>query len=169
MGERKPDPKEVERWEIEPGDAPAQVGDETAEWVIPGAKPKTEKPGQPDADSLRRRIAELEETLAGERARAEAAEQRAAAAEKRVGSAGRNATGETRDRRALAKPVDKDRGNINALGYQDLREMGLDVKESSRLLAIRDLRGGFRSIDELDEIRDLPASLMVELKARLST
>jgi len=59
------------------------------------------------------------------------------------------------------------RHDINAVGYEQLRELGLSVAESARLLAVRDVRGGFRSLDELDDVQDFPAERLTELKSRL--
>jgi DNA uptake protein ComE-like DNA-binding protein len=180
-----------------PPSSPVELGAETSEWVIhpPGApvveqrRAAAANPGsEPELAELRERVAELTEALGAERARAEVAETRAAEAEARAAEAEKKAAeasaapvaaappvqavetasaGRTRELRGLADPGDGDPLDVNAIDYGQLRELGLSVSESARLLAVRDVRGGFRSLDELEEIRDLPPELLPELQSRL--
>src|SRR5581483_1238943 len=46
--------------------------------------------------------------------------------------------------------------DINSARFEDLRSMGLTVAQSARLIAIRDVRNGFESLKELDDLDDLP-------------
>ncbi|MDX6605898.1 MAG: Helix-hairpin-helix motif [Solirubrobacterales bacterium] len=197
MEERDATEGETEQWtadDLEPSRSakpesePEEIGEQTSEWVITPppevadqeeparAKPKTRKPkpkprakpaeSEPQAESeaerevaeLRARVAELEAALASAQARAEQVV-RAEPAEEPV--------------RPVEAPVGRARptadgpADINAAGYEDLRELGLSVAESARLIAIRDVRGGIRSLDELDDVGDLPAERLTELKSRL--
>jgi DNA uptake protein ComE-like DNA-binding protein len=154
----------------------------------PKAKPRVEPAADREIAELRARIAELEGTLASVTARAETAERQAAEAERRaleaasagpgfaeraseveerVSQAERRISGATLGMRKLAARTGTDRPDINAIGYEELRELGLSVTESARLLAVRDVRGGFRSLDELDDVRDFPTERLTELKSRL--
>jgi DNA uptake protein ComE-like DNA-binding protein len=60
--------------------------------------------------------------------------------------------------------TDADHGNINSLSFEQLRELGLSVNQAARLISERDRRGGFRSLDELDELHGFPEQLLDALK-----
>jgi len=57
--------------------------------------------------------------------------------------------------------------DINSARFEDLRSMGLTVAQSARLIAIRDVRNGFESLKELDDLDDLPQDLVSTLKQHL--
>ncbi len=42
--------------------------------------------------------------------------------------------------------------DVNEVSFEQLRELGLSVTQSARVIAYRETRGGFDSLDELDEI-----------------
>ena len=48
-----------------------------------------------------------------------------------------------------------------------LRELGLSVTQSARLIAYRDVRGGYESLDEIDDVPGLSEKTRDELKDRL--
>jgi DNA uptake protein ComE-like DNA-binding protein len=50
------------------------------------------------------------------------------------------------------------------MSFEQLRELGLSVTQSARLIAYRDTRGGFDSLDELDEVPGLPKELRRTLR-----
>jgi colicin import membrane protein len=58
--------------------------------------------------------------------------------------------------------------DINSVRFEDLRSMGLTVAQSARIIAIRDVRNGFESLKELDDLDDLSQDLISMLKQRLS-
>ena len=60
--------------------------------------------------------------------------------------------------------TDVDHGSINRLSFEELRELGLSVNQAARMISERDRRGGFRSLDELDELHGFPQQLLDALK-----
>jgi DNA uptake protein ComE-like DNA-binding protein len=57
--------------------------------------------------------------------------------------------------------------DINSVRFEDLRGLGLTVAQSARLIATRDVRNGFDSLKELDELPDLPSDVVLTLKRSL--
>ena len=55
--------------------------------------------------------------------------------------------------------------SINSADWDQLRELGLSVTDSARLLANRELRGGFSALEELDELEEFPSETVDLLKA----
>jgi DNA uptake protein ComE-like DNA-binding protein len=58
--------------------------------------------------------------------------------------------------------------DVNEVSFEQLRELGLSVTQSARVIAYRETRGGFDSLDELDEIPGLPKDARATLKDLLS-
>ncbi|MET0128950.1 MAG: helix-hairpin-helix domain-containing protein, partial [Solirubrobacterales bacterium] len=58
--------------------------------------------------------------------------------------------------------------SINSADYEELRGLGLSVTQTGRVLAERDRAGGFSTLDDLDRIPGLPATLLEQLKRRLT-
>jgi DNA uptake protein ComE-like DNA-binding protein len=58
--------------------------------------------------------------------------------------------------------------DVNEVSFEQLRELGLSITQSARVIAYRDTRGGFDSLDELDEIPGLPKETRSTLKDLLS-
>ena len=58
--------------------------------------------------------------------------------------------------------------DINRISFEQLRELGLTVTQAARLLASRDARGRFRSLDELNELWGFSRELIEKLMRRLS-
>jgi len=58
--------------------------------------------------------------------------------------------------------------HANDASFEDLRRLGLSVTQSARVIAYRDLRDGYESLDELDEVPGLPKELRRKLKAQLT-
>jgi DNA uptake protein ComE-like DNA-binding protein len=69
---------------------------------------------------------------------------------------------------APAAPTKSEVLNVNDASFEELRKLGLSVTQSARLIAYRDLRGGYESLNELDEVPGLPREVRRELKARLA-
>jgi DNA uptake protein ComE-like DNA-binding protein len=61
-----------------------------------------------------------------------------------------------------------DRLNLNESTFEELRGLGLTVTQSARVIAYRDVRDGFDSLDELDEVPGLSKETRSELRNRLS-
>lgn len=57
--------------------------------------------------------------------------------------------------------------DVNDVSFEQLRELGLSVTQSARLIAYRETRGGFDSLDELDEIPGLPKETRSALRSQL--
>jgi DNA uptake protein ComE-like DNA-binding protein len=82
------------------------------------------------------------------------------------------------DRRASAKTAQKprrargsrsnDARDLNGISFEELRNLGLSVTQSARLIAYRDVRGGYESFDELDEVPGLPRETRSSLRAQLT-
>jgi DNA uptake protein ComE-like DNA-binding protein len=77
-------------------------------------------------------------------------------------------------RKAPAKPAKTRRSSrksgtlpLNEATFEELRGLGLSVTQSARVIAYRDVRGGFESLDELDEIPGLPKETRADLRQRL--
>jgi DNA uptake protein ComE-like DNA-binding protein len=58
--------------------------------------------------------------------------------------------------------------DVNEVSFEQLRELGLSVTQSARVIAYREARGAFDSLDELDEIPGLPKDTRGTLKDLLS-
>ena len=58
--------------------------------------------------------------------------------------------------------------NINEASYGDLRNLNLSVTQAGRVLAHRERLGGFKSLDDLDEIPGFPRYFLVDLKAKFT-
>ena len=64
--------------------------------------------------------------------------------------------------------ADDDKPDINRVSFEQLRELGLSVTEAARLLASRDARGAYKSLDELNELWGFSRDLVDRLRRRLS-
>jgi len=102
------------------------------------------------------RISELEAALAEAK--------KATASRSREKSGGR-ATKSTTARRTAAS---KGKLELNEAKFEELRDLGLSVTQSARLIAYRDVRGGYESLDELDNVPGLPRETLADLRARLT-
>ena len=97
---------------------------------------------------LENRIRELQEQLAD----AKLGTSEATTASKRTRRSGRGENGEL---------------EVNDVSFEQLRELGLSVTQSTRMIAYRETRGGFDSMDELDEIPGLSKEARETLKTLL--
>ena len=68
--------------------------------------------------------------------------------------------------RRFTKPS-SDQLDVNNASYEDLRELGLSVTQTGRVLAYRERVGGFKSLDDLDAIPGFPRSFLTDFKQRL--
>jgi competence protein ComEA len=69
---------------------------------------------------------------------------------------------------APSSAPDEDKLNLNQATYDQLRRLKLSVTQTGRVLAYRDRLGGFKSLDELDEIVGFPREVIAELKQKLT-
>jgi competence ComEA-like helix-hairpin-helix protein len=58
--------------------------------------------------------------------------------------------------------------NVNEASFEQLRQIGMSVTQATRLIAYRERRGGFESIDELDSVPGFKRSSLIEIKQRLT-
>src|SRR5690606_23941261 len=56
--------------------------------------------------------------------------------------------------------------NLNSVTFEELREQGLSVTQATRLLAHRERVGGFKSLDDLDQVPGFPPEVLADLKSR---
>jgi DNA uptake protein ComE-like DNA-binding protein len=75
----------------------------------------------------------------------------------------------TRPSAAALEPAELPDGplDLNAVEFEQLRALGLSTAESARLVAVREVRGGFKSLDELDDLDGFTEKQLTRLKARL--
>ncbi|HWO84504.1 MAG TPA: helix-hairpin-helix domain-containing protein, partial [Solirubrobacterales bacterium] len=63
-------------------------------------------------------------------------------------------------------PAGGDQVNLNTITFEQLREQNLSVTQATRLLAHRERLGGFKSVDDLDQVAGFPVELLEDLKQR---
>jgi len=63
-------------------------------------------------------------------------------------------------------PAGGEQMNLNTITFEQLREQNLSVTQATRLLAHRERLGGFKSVDDLDQVAGFPVELLEELKTR---
>ena len=109
---------------------------------------------------------DFEDREAELRARIDELESELTDAKKRSGQRkGTAAAAKSTGRRKSAKD---DGLSLNESTFEELRDLGLTVTQSARVIAYRDVRGGFESLDELDEIPGLSKEIRSDLRKRLS-
>lgn len=74
-----------------------------------------------------------------------------------------SSTSESRTRR---RPSTKRKVDLNEATFEELRAIGLSVTQSSRVIAYRDVRGGYESFDEFEGIPGLSSETLSALRAR---
>ena len=74
----------------------------------------------------------------------------------------------TRTRRPRSKPAARPRKpiDINRATFSQVRRVGLGTTVAARLIALRDIRGGFRSLEELRDVEGLSDKAFRELNSR---
>jgi competence protein ComEA len=58
--------------------------------------------------------------------------------------------------------------SLNNATFEELRDAGLSVTQTGRVLAYRERSGGFTSVDELDSIPGFPKDFLATVKDRLA-
>jgi len=66
----------------------------------------------------------------------------------------------------FGSPSSGEQMNLNTITFEQLREQNLSVTQATRLLAHRERLGGFKSVDDLDQVAGFPVELLEELKTR---
>jgi DNA uptake protein ComE-like DNA-binding protein len=57
---------------------------------------------------------------------------------------------------------------VNEATFEQLREVGLSVTQATRVIAYRERKDGFGSLDDLDTVPGLPKDLLSEVKEKLT-
>ena len=69
------------------------------------------------------------------------------------------------------EPRSRDEGaalDVNRATFEQLRGIGLSVTEATRVIAYRERKDGFNSVDDLEGVPGLPKSLLDELREQLT-
>jgi DNA uptake protein ComE-like DNA-binding protein len=69
-----------------------------------------------------------------------------------------------RSRSSRSRAASKRKIALNMASFEDLRAAGLSVTQSARLIAYRDVRGGYQSIEDLDDVPGLSSDTLTDLK-----
>jgi DivIVA domain-containing protein len=106
---------------------------------------------------------ELEKELVRAKAR-----RRRSTTGRRTPAAERSPAQATRTRRARSKPAAKPRKpiDINRATFSQVRRVGVGTTVAARLIALRNIRGGFRNIEELRDVEGLSEKAFRELNSR---
>jgi competence protein ComEA len=146
---------------------------------------QTIKEQKEERAELAKRIRDLQSELRRETKRADAAERKANAEQEANDFAAREAekakpraTGRRSTKQATrpsaksaARPAGASRSNgeldVNEASFEELRSLGLSVTQSARVIAYRDVRGGYKSLDELDDIPGLSETTKKDLRGQL--
>ncbi len=114
---------------------------------------------------LAKRIRELQAELSGQSKRLEKLESDLAVAKKKASGAKRKTKAKRSRRRAAGgmDPID-----VNEATFEDLRSLGLSVTQCARVIAYRDTRGGYESLDELEDVPGLPRKTVSNLRSELT-
>lgn len=113
---------------------------------------------------LRARIDELSSSLAQAQKAAEAGRE-ASSRRSRTTTASKRQTGGRKARKAGGKNGMVD---LNHATFEELRSLGLSVTQSARVIAYREVRDGYESLEELDEIPGLSKETRAELRKQVT-
>jgi competence ComEA-like helix-hairpin-helix protein len=58
--------------------------------------------------------------------------------------------------------------SLNNASYEELRELGLSVTQTGRVLSHRERTGGFKSLEELDQVPGFPRDFLEQFKGRIA-
>jgi DNA uptake protein ComE-like DNA-binding protein len=67
-----------------------------------------------------------------------------------------------------APPAARGQLNVNDASFDDLRGLNLSVTQATRVLAYRERLGGYKSLDDLDDVPGFPQDVLSELKQRVT-
>jgi DNA uptake protein ComE-like DNA-binding protein len=65
-------------------------------------------------------------------------------------------------------PESKDLVDLNTASFEQLRAVKLSVTQATRVLAHRERRGGYSSVDDLDDVPGFPQEILADLKRRVT-
>ena len=179
--------KEKRRAEPSAGDAEQVIEEQRAEIAELSAQVRVLQGELQTKTKLTERVAELEAELAESKTRATVRNARRSKATgtgitkrkttatkakaTRSKAGGSKAKAPARRTAPSSSTTTKARRNgkldLNEASFEELRELGLSVTQSARLIAYRDVRGGYESLDEIDDVPGLSEKTRGELKDRL--
>ena len=58
--------------------------------------------------------------------------------------------------------------NVNTASFEELRDLGMSVTQTGRVLAFRERNQGLKSLDELDAIPGFPRGFLDDIKQKLT-
>jgi len=58
--------------------------------------------------------------------------------------------------------------NVNTASFEELRDLGMSVTQTGRVLAFKERNQGFKTLDELDAIPGFPRDFLDGIKQRLT-
>jgi Helix-hairpin-helix motif len=58
--------------------------------------------------------------------------------------------------------------SLATIGFDELRSLGMSITQAKRVLRYRNERGGFRSVDALDNVPGFPRAFLTDVKRRLT-
>ena len=67
---------------------------------------------------------------------------------------------------SFGAPAGGDQINLTTVTFEQLREHNLSVTQATRLLAHRERLGGFKTVEDLDQVAGFPQDLLDDLKTR---
>jgi DNA uptake protein ComE-like DNA-binding protein len=121
-----------------------------------------------ERDSLRKRVEQLEAQLADAKKRVATKTTRRGTSSKTRAKAATRPKAEPKAPARRRAPARKNgQLDLNAATFEELRDLGLSVTQSARVIAYRDVRGGYDSLDELDEVPGLSEQTRGDLRAQL--
>lgn len=71
------------------------------------------------------------------------------------------------DSQGRSTPDDQGRISINDATFEDLRRLNFSVTQTGRVLAHRERHGGFKSLDDLEQVPGFPMAFLEEVKSKL--
>jgi DNA uptake protein ComE-like DNA-binding protein len=74
---------------------------------------------------------------------------------------------QARDANAGPHPTQGPTVSLSSASFGELRALGMSVTQAKRVMRRREARGGFTSVDELDEVPGFPRIFLAEVKGRL--
>ncbi len=69
--------------------------------------------------------------------------------------------------RAASSGPSGDAIDLNSASFEQLRSANLSVTQATRVLAHRERRGGYSSVDDLDDVPGFPGDVLAEFKRRV--
>jgi hypothetical protein len=137
---------------------------EVSDWLLPSHAPVEVEPAAPEPAMA---------TFSVDDTAAESSEGRVALRRRldaQLGGARTRAMAAVEAVRSSRFPVRDDASTLvelNSVSFDGLRQMGLTATQADRVVAHREARGGFTSLDELSDVAGIPAARLAVLLKRV--